>query len=112
MGTHSRNKGQRGEREAAHLLSSLGLPSKRAGYSGHSCEDIEHPIGGIHLEVKYQARPRIRQAMMQAEADAPDMRPVVLSRTVVAHAEAEPWLITFRLEDLWHVIDAIERARQ
>ena len=70
MGRASRQKGQRGEREAAHLLTSLGLPSKRAGYSGHSCEDIEHTIDGVHLEVKYQARPNIRQAMMQATMGA------------------------------------------
>ena len=112
MGRASRQKGQRGEREAAHLLTSLGLPSKRAGYSGHSCEDIEHDIQGIHLEVKYQARCNIRQAMMQATMDAPDHKPVVMSRTVVAHGLHEPWLLTMRVEDVWHVVDALMRAKQ
>jgi Holliday junction resolvase len=109
-GTLSRSKGQRGERELAALLTSLGLPSKRAGYSGHSCEDIEHTIDGVHLEVKYQARCNIRQAMQQAEHDGPNHKPVVMSRTVV-NGGAEPWLLTMRVQDMWVVIDALQRAR-
>ena len=112
MGRSQRQKGQRGEREAAHLLSTLGLPAQRAGYSGHSVEDIEHSIDGVHLEVKYQARPSIRLAIMQALKDAPEHRPVVMSRVVVAHGQREPWLLTMRVEDVWHVVDALMRARQ
>jgi len=112
MGSPSRQKGQRGEREAAAVLTSLGLPAMRAGYSGHSVEDIRHDIAGVHVEVKHQARPSIRQAMIQAETDAPTHRPMVLSRTVVAGGAREPWLLTIRLEDLWHVVDSIQAARQ
>ena len=50
--------------------------------------------------------------MMQATMDAPDHKPVVMSRTVVAHGQREPWLLTMRVEDVWHVVDALMRAKQ
>jgi hypothetical protein len=36
----------------------------------------------------------------------------VMSRTVVAHGQHEPWLLTMRVEDVWHVVDALTRAKQ
>lgn len=112
-GKTSRNKGARGERMLAWALTEIGLPSSRGGRAGCRDEDIEHPIEGVHIECKYQAKPSIMQAMVQAQRDAGDKVPIVISRKVLPiGSKSEPWLVTVRLDDLHQLATAVSDAHQ
>lgn len=71
MGKMSRDKGKRGEREAAKLLEELGLGSARRGvqYSGVGGADLVHSIEGVHIEVKRVEALQLYPALKQARAD-------------------------------------------
>ena len=83
MSALSRNKGKRGERELARLLTLNGHPAHRGQqYSGSPdspdviCESLP-----FHFEVKRCERLRLREAMQQAIADAGEGKtPVVAHR--------------------------------
>lgn len=86
MGTASRDKGKRGEREAAALLSAAGFPAARAQQfkGGAGAFDLECP--GLHrlglaVEVKNVARPSLSPWLEKAEADCgPVEEPLILWR--------------------------------
>ena len=65
-------KGKVGEREAARLLTSLGLGPARRGkqYSGEEGRDVVHSIQGLHLEVKRCEQLNLYDAVEQAREDA------------------------------------------
>lgn len=101
MGKPSRDKGKRGEREAAKALRDTGLfPHAQRSYhqsrDGGDEADLEN-TGPLWVEVKRQKRPNIHAALAQAieESEGTGRFPCVLSRR-----EREPWNITMRLEDL------------
>ena len=96
-GRYSRMKGQRGEREFAKKLTTLGFPAHR-GRQYHGRDDAPDVAGGIpgtHVEVKFVEKLNVRQAMEQAEEDAGEQIPYVAHRR--RHKE---WLITIKLTDL------------
>lgn len=114
MGKKSRDKGARGEREAALALEKVtGLPWKRGHgqtRSGADCSDVE-PDGwksSLWVEVKRGKQPPIRSALKQAdEARAPHNTSVVLSR-----ADRGDWLLTLKLEDLWSLYEELEEMKE
>ena len=54
MGSKSREKGARGEREAAKYLTKLGFECERNGRNGYSTDDLRLPgLPGVHVEVKF-----------------------------------------------------------
>lgn len=103
-GKMARDKGQRGEREVAKILTKLmGLEHVRSGAQsrvGDWMPDVvtEDPQDDylIHWEAKRVEKLNIWQAMEQAIADCKEPRV-----PVVAHRKnGQPWLVTFKLHDL------------
>jgi len=98
MGRKSKEKGKRGEGEAAKELARLFSCEARRGrqYSGgEDSPDVTHSIPGVHVEVKRTEALRLYPALEQAVGDADDAVPVVLHRR-----NNKPWLAIVRLDDL------------
>lgn len=98
MGATSRQKGKRGEREAAKEIARLFRVEAKRGqqFQGSpDSPDVVADIPGIHFEVKRTERLKIWGAIEQAVADAGDNLPVVLHR-----ANNKPYLAIVRLDDL------------
>lgn len=98
MGLKSRNKGKRGEREAAAEVRRLFRTDARRGrqYSGSDeSPDIIAEIEDVHFEVKRAENLRLYDALDQAISDAGDKIPVVLHRQ-----NRKPWVAVVRLDDL------------
>ena len=112
-GRSSREKGRRGELLAAKALSDIGIVSSRAGYAGYSVEDLQHTLRGIHIEIKYQAKPSIPKAYRQALNDSARRGtvPTCITKQVSQTRKSEPWLLTIALDDLWALVDACNEAR-
>jgi Holliday junction resolvase len=94
---HSRNKGKRGEREAAQALRDLGYEAKRGvQYAGGPDSPDVISDFPFHVEVKRVERLQLWSAYQQAlkDATAAGRPPCVLHR-----ASRQPWLITMSLED-------------
>lgn len=97
MSVNSRQKGKRGEREAAKALGeALGLTCRRAQqYSGLGSADVVG-VDGLHIEVKRTETFRIHDAVAQASADAANGDvPLVLHKK-----NGKPWLAIVKVEDL------------
>ena len=111
MGKPSRDKGKRGEREAAAALNRM-IPDCNAyrsqQFSGANHDaDIKCNIDGLHFEVKRQERMQLYKWMEQAENDKRYSEvPVVLTRQ-----NNKPWLLAIQLDDLPNLIDAINEYR-
>lgn len=98
MGKRSRDKGKRGEREAASEIARLFQVWSRRGcqFSGTpDSPDIVTGLQGVHFEVKRCESLRIYEAVEQAVQDAGENIPIVLFR-----ANRKPWLAILRLDDL------------
>jgi Holliday junction resolvase len=101
MGSLSRNKGKRIEREAAKALAeTLGVQATRsAQHCGKCAADLKTDLEGVHFEVKARARHGCLRFYEQAEEDANGAGiPVVLLRE-----DGDPRI--FVLLDLAHVRD-------
>ena len=101
MGKASRDKGARGEREAAAVLRRLGLfPNAQRAYhqsrDGGDAADLEG-TGALWVEVKRGKRPNIPKAWSQAaeESAGADQVPVAMTRQ-----DRGRWLVTVAVEDL------------
>lgn len=109
MGSKSRNKGKRGEREAAAAISRhLGVPARRGVqyHGGEDSPDLVTGLAGVHFEVKRTETLSLYDAMGQAIDDAGDKVPVVLHRR-----NNRVWLAACRLEDLPRLCDIVSHAR-
>jgi hypothetical protein len=98
MGKRSREKGKRGEREAAAEIRRLFGVEARRGVQhrgGPDAPDITTAMCGVHFEVKRRETLRLADALAQAIADAGSHVPVVLHR-----ANGKPWVAIVRLDDL------------
>jgi len=98
MGLRSRNKGKRGEREAAAEISRVLRTEARRGcqYNGSDeSPDIITDIENLHFEVKRSEVFRLYDALDQAMRDANSRIPVVLHRS-----NRRPWVAIVRLDDL------------
>lgn len=109
MGKPSRDKGKRGELEAAKRLGDLlGLPLIRSAQADgkHSADVIAgegEPLP-LHLEIKRTERFRLYDALDQAAEDAgPEQVPIVLHRP-----NRRPWVAVLFLDDLLPFVEAVE----
>lgn len=99
MSRSQREKGKRGERDAAKAVSmAFGVRCRRGVQyqGGPSSADIQVEIPGIHWEIKFVEREAVRAWVKQAIADAGTKVPVVMHRKSRA-----PWLITLPLERVY-----------
>jgi hypothetical protein len=98
MGLRSRNKGKRGEREAAAEIRRILRTEAHRGRQfcgSDESPDIVVDIPDLHFEVKRAETFRLYAALDQALADCGSRIPVVLHR-----ANQRPWVAVIRLEDL------------
>ncbi len=98
MGRRSRNKGKRGEREAAAEIRRIfGTDANRGRQfqGGNESPDIVTGIAGVHFEVKRVESFRLYASLDQARNDAGENVPVVLHRQ-----NGKPWIVVTRLDDL------------
>jgi len=99
-----RDKGARGEREAAKELSRLfGREAHRGRQyqGGDDSPDVKVDIPGIHWEVKRIERLNLKAAMDQAIIDARiDDAPIPPVPVVLSRANDNPWILSVRLNDM------------
>jgi len=101
----SRNKGKRGEREAAKELNRLfGLEARRAQqYCGEAGDADLLGVDGIHVEVKRVERFHMHAALEQADNDRKaGEAPVVLTRQ-----NLKEWVFCCYLDDLPKVMEKL-----
>ncbi len=107
---NSKNKGARGEREAAEAMASvLGVPLRRTQqFKGTpQSADIEgDEVIGLHLEVKRTERLSVYPTLDQAESDAGENCPVVLHRR-----NGKRWVAIMYLNDLVEVSEIVQGIR-
>lgn len=104
---NSRNKGKRGELEAAHLLKEYGYDARRGQqYAGSNGDPDVVGLPDIHLEVKRVEKLNIDEALQQSIRDARDAEvPVVMHRK-----NRTEWKITMRFDDWIEMYKAWEEA--
>ena len=105
MGKRSRDKGCRGEREAAAEIARIfGVEARRGRqYCGdQEAPDVRTAIAGIHFEVKRCERLRLYQSIGQAAEDAGSNIPIVLHK-----ANRREWLAIIRLADLPALVERL-----
>ena len=105
MSRMSRNKGKRGEREAAKELNRLfGLEARRAQqYCGEAGDADLIGVEGIHVEVKRVERFHMHAALEQADNDHKQGEvPMVLTKQ-----NLKSWVFCCYLDDLPKIIDRL-----
>lgn len=110
MGSHSRNKGKRGEREWAGVLRSLGFPDARRGVQyqgGPESPDVVYGVPGTHCEVKRTEALSVYTAMAQASEECGEAVPYVAHRR-----NGRGWLVIVRAEDLVDFSRCVINGRQ
>lgn len=105
---NSREKGKRGELEAARVLKEYGYETRRGQqYSGATGDADVVGLPGIHLEIKRVEKLNISEAMKQSIRDARDGElPVVMHRK-----NRETWLVTMPLRIFMVLYKAWEKLR-
>ena len=99
MGKASRDKGKRGELEAAHLLEDVwGVRAKRGQQhqGGDDSPDVRTAMDGVTFEVKRRERISVYDALDQAYGDCGDGQiPALLYRR-----NRSDWLLVMKADDL------------
>ena len=105
---NSRQKGKRGELEAAKVLKEYGYDARRGQqFSGANGDADVVGLPGIHLEVKRVEKLNISEAMQQSIRDAREGElPVVMHRK-----NRETWLVTMPLRVFMVLYKAWEKLR-
>ena len=96
---NSRDKGKRGELEAAKAWSELfGVELRRSQQFCGRSDDSDDIVGqpGVSLEVKRVQRSNVQRVVARAVDDAADDRVAV----VMHRGDHQPWLVSLQLEDL------------
>lgn len=98
---NSREKGKRGEIEAAHILQQYGFDARRGQqYCGANGDADVIGTPGLHFEIKRNEHLNIEAAMKQSVHDAREGEiPVVMHRK-----NRSEWLVTLRLDDFMHLM--------
>lgn len=107
MGKASRDKGKRGEREAAALLREHGFDARRGCqyHGGPDSPDVVAQDLPVHFEIKRTERLSLYPAIEQAAQDAgTGEMPVVFHRQ-----SRKPWLAIMPAEDLLDLLRQIYR---
>lgn len=105
---NSREKGKRGELQAAKVLKEYGYETRRGQqFSGANGDADVVGLPGIHLEIKRVEKLNISKAMQQSIQDAKDGEmPVVMHRR-----SREIWLVTMPLKVFMVLYKAWEKIR-
>jgi Holliday junction resolvase len=106
---NSRQKGKRGEREAAKILNAhFGLTARRGVQfqGGIDSPDVRGVWDGTHAEIKRVENLDIYAAIDQAVRDSGGKVPFVMHRK-----NNKPWLVTVRVEDLAEFIRRIKEHK-
>ena len=105
---NSREKGKRGELQAAKVLKEYGYETRRGQqFSGANGDADVVGLPGIHLEIKRVEKLNISKAMQQSIQDAKDGEmPVVMHRK-----NRETWLVTMPLRVFMVLYKAWEKLR-
>jgi Holliday junction resolvase len=98
---NSRQKGKRGELEAAHVLQEYGFDARRGQqYAGINGDADVVGVPGYHLEIKRNEHLNLEEAVKQSVRDAREgERPIVMHRK-----NRGEWLVTIRLDDFMNLI--------
>jgi Holliday junction resolvase len=104
MGKMSKDKGARGERELARMLTSLLNYESRRGqqHSGSPDSPDVVSIPGIHWEVKRTEKLMLYPSMDQASGDSGDSVPVVAHRR-----NFKQWLVILPFKDIIRFAEVI-----
>lgn len=106
MSRMSRQKGKRGEREAAAALRAIGIEARRGvQYQGGPDSPDVVGIPGVHIESKRTEALNIHAAMEQSEREASTTE----IAAVMHKRNRSPWMLTVKvadLRDLWSALDA------
>jgi Holliday junction resolvase len=105
MGKMSKEKGKRGEREAAKALGEIGIEARRAqqfcGVAGDA--DLITSVEDLHMEVKRVERLNLYGAIEQADGDRKASQiPVVLHRK-----NGKPFVVIHYLKDWPRIAEVI-----
>ena len=105
---NSRNKGKRGELEAAHLLKEYGYDARRGQqYAGANGDPDVVGLPRIHLEINRVEKLNIDDALSQSIRDAKEEEvPVVMHRK-----NRTEWKITMRFIDWMEMYKEWERSK-
>ena len=108
MGKLQRNKGARGERELALVLTEAGFPARRGQQfrGGPDSPDVVCDCLPIHWECKRVERLRIYDALDQARDEAGGNIPVVAHRK-----NNHDWIAVLRLADLLDILRESDLVR-
>jgi len=103
---NSREKGKRGELEAAHILKEYGYDARRSQqYAGINSDADVVGLPRIHLEIKRVEKLNVDDALSQSIRDAKDEEvPVVMHRK-----NRTEWKITMRFADWIEMYKAWEK---
>ena len=106
---NSRDKGKRGELEAAHLLREYGYETRRGQqFSGANGDADVVGLPGIHLEIKRVEKLNIDEALTQSIRDARENEiPVVMHRK-----NKTMWKTTMRFDDWIELYKAWEKQNE
>ena len=106
---NSRDKGKRGELQAAKVLQTYGYDARRGQqYSGASGDADVVGLPGVHIEVKRVEKLNISKAMQQSIRDAREGEmPIVMHRK-----NKETWLVTMPLQVFMMLYKAWEKIRK
>ncbi len=110
MGKLSRDKGKRGELEAAELIRRFGFEARRGQQfrGGPGSPDVAHSIPGVHVEVKRTERLALYPALEQAAEDTPfGGKPVVLHRP-----SRKDWVAVMYAGDLLFLLRELMELRE
>ena len=106
---NSRDKGKRGELEAAHVLKKHGYDARRGQqFSGANGDADVVGLPDIHLEIKRVEKLNIDDALQQSIRDARDAEiPVVMHRK-----NRTEWKVTMLFEDWIKMYKAWEKRNE
>ena len=106
---NSRDKGKRGELEAAHLLKEYGYDARRGQqFSGANGDADVVGLPDIHIEVKRVEKLNIDNAMAQSIRDARDgEKPAVFHRK-----DRKEWLVTMPFTEWIELYKAWEKRNE
>ena len=106
---NSRNKGKRGELEAAHELQKYGYDARRSQqYAGINNDADVVGLPGVHIEVKRVEKLNIDEALEQAIRDKREHEiPIVMHRK-----NRTKWKVTMLFDDWINLYKAWEKRNE
>lgn len=105
---NSKDKGKRGERQAAAVIrETLGVEARRGvQYSGSTdSPDVVTDLDNVHFEVKAVEKLNFYSALEQSIRDSGNKIPTVLSKR-----NRGDWLLTLRFEDLPRLVRELSKV--